>query len=467
MEPNVCVVVLDAVRASNLSCYGHSRLTSPNIDAVADESMIFDYAVSPAATTLDSVSSLFSGLYPAEHQAGYNGSLSVNVPHLPELFSDAGYRTGAITTNPFITPGFGFEQGVNEFFSAEYRFQRGTNARKFFDSTKHLPTYQIYLRFILTALGRHFLSSIGNALQFRFDLFTRDDQGAKQASSNATEFFNRGDKPWFLYLHYSEAHMKDTEHLYKLPGKQLYKFVDEETVDSTALRRSGDGEYPEEAQGVHERLYDATIRYLDHHVGKLVSELKRTEQWEETLFIITADHGECLGRNGHIGHGTLYEPGIHVPLLIKLPADMSSNAPNEQERVNTLGLYSMLADLIGSNQSHTTVPPILDGEEDHVLVQDFCANWDWSSYADEESPGQHAIYKNELKLIQRGEQRECYNIEIDPAESEQLSTDENRVQSVGELLSEKLQQQQPVYNRGSDFNIDESTADRLEDLGYL
>lgn len=469
MKPNVCIVVLDAVRASNLSCYGHSRPTSPNIDAVAEESIVFDRAVSPAATTLDSVSSFFSGLYPAEHQAGYNGSLSVDVPHLPELFSEQGYRTGATTTNPFITPGFGFEKGIDAFHSVEHRFQNGINVRRFFDRTKHLPAYQIYLRFLPEALNRNVVSNIGNALQFRFDLFTGTDQGAKEASARATDFFTESEKPWFLYAHYSEAHMKKhgTDHLYKLPGNQLYRFADEEEVNAKKLRHTGGAYGDEETRAVHERLYDATIRYLDGHVGRLVNELKRENTWEDTLFIVTADHGECLGEYDHIGHGTLYEPGVRVPLIVKPPTGMERTAENERERVNTLGLFSTLAELIGADAPHASVESVLDGRQEPVLVQDYCATWDWSSYGVDGAPGQHAIYHDETKLIQRGNERILYDLRADPEERNPLPPDADRMDYLSELLEERLDHLHPKHVGGREIDIDGATADRLEDLGYL
>lgn len=77
---NVCIVVLDVVRAANLSCYGHSRPTTPNIDSVADESVVFERAISPAPVTLDSTASLFTGLYPGDHRAGQRGTSTSTCP---------------------------------------------------------------------------------------------------------------------------------------------------------------------------------------------------------------------------------------------------------------------------------------------------------------------------------------------------------------------------------------------------
>lgn len=121
MQQNVCLVVPDAVDTANMSCYGHRRQTTPNIDDIAEESLVFEQAFAPSTVTLDSTSSLFTEQYPAANQAGPQEILSTSVPQFPEIFNPAGYRTGAMTTNPVITPEFVFERWVDHFHSVEHR----------------------------------------------------------------------------------------------------------------------------------------------------------------------------------------------------------------------------------------------------------------------------------------------------------------------------------------------------------
>ena len=467
MKPNVCTVVIDAARASNLSCYGHSRNTTPNIDAVAEEGTVFQRAVSPAATTMDSVSSFFSGLYPGEHRSGSSGLLSVDEPTLPELFKREGYQTGAVTTNPFLTPGFGFERGIDEFHSIEHRYDQGMNIREFFNKVRGRSAPEIYLRFLIEALDRNFLKHVGNALQFRFDLFTRDDQGGAQATDRAIQFASKQVDPWFLYLHYTETHMKDVKHLYKIPDDFRYQYASKREANSIETTSHTDQGISEEAQGIHERIYDGALNYTDFYIGTLVERLKRTGQWENTLFIVTADHGECLGEHGYVGHGAVYEPGVHVPLIVKTPRNMPEIEVDMRKRVNTLGLFNALARLIGSDQAHGSVQDIFTAPEDSVLVQDYSDAWDWSSYSVENSAGQHAHYLNEVKLIRRGTEYTLYDLQNDPDEQEPISPESDQMETHRRLLDQRIEEF-PDHHRAADaLEVNTGTAKRLEDLGYI
>lgn len=467
MDPNICIVVLDAVRAQNLSCYGHTRETTPNIDAIVDEEIIFDNAVSPAAVTLDSTASLFTGLYPSDHRTGQKGEIVTDVPHLPEVLHEAGYTTRAITTNPFITPGFGFERGIDQFTAKEHRFKDGMNIRRFFDRNKNRPAYQIYLQFLFEAFDHNFISNVGNALQFRFDLFTREDNGANETTTEATKFIRKRSHPWFMYLHYSEPHMKNIEHLYRLPEEYKYHFVDRQEVDQTPIKRNPDEEYNKVEMDVHERLYDGTIRYLDKHIRHIIEVLKSTNQWEETLFILTADHGECLGEHGAVGHGYLYEEGINVPLLIKPPVGMTEDLGRRSERVSTLGLYKTITDLVNNvpQLEHIRVPSVFE-QKNSVLVQDYSGSWTWSSYKNEIA-GKHALYDRELKLIRRGETQELYDLSVDPNESKNVINEHPKREELQNILENYLEEFNDTDGSIDQIELSEDASQQLEDLGYL
>jgi arylsulfatase A-like enzyme len=467
MQPNVCIVVLDAVRAQNLSRYGHTRETTPNIDALATDGVVFSSAVSPAPVTLDSTASLFTGLYPGEHGAGENGRIVTAVPQLPELLADAGYATGAVTTNPFITPGFGFERGVDEFVSLEHRFPKGVNMRQFFNEHKELPSSRMYFEFLKRSLDRHFVSHVGNALQFKFDLFSRADNGANETTKNTTAFVREHDDPWFLYAHYSETHMKNVEHWYAVPEADKYRYVDRDVVEATPIARNPEGAYDDEQRDVHERLYDGALRYLDRHVGDVVDELKANGVYDDTLLVVTADHGECLGEHGVVGHGQLYEEGVHVPLVVKPPAGAGVSLDDRGDRVNTLGLYATITDLVDgvSTPAHASVPSVFESDSP-VLVQDYSDSWSWSSY-ETELDGKHALYEDALKLWKRGPDVDLYDLDADPGETSNVFEDHDRGEELHDALEEILEGFGDRDPAREDIDLDGRTSAQLEDLGYL
>jgi arylsulfatase A-like enzyme len=467
MKPNVCIVVLDAVRAQNLNLYGHERETSPNIDQLAEESVVFDHAVSPAGVTVDSTASLFTGLYPGTHQTGQYLQLVADGPRLAEMFSDSGYRTGAFPANPFIGPGFGFDTGFDVFRSSEHRFARGMDIRKFFSENKERPVHEIYLQFLKESLDRNFPYHVGNALQFRFELFTRNDNGAEDAVWKSIEFVEDSNSPWFQYVHLNEAHMKNIPDLYKLPEEHLYRFVDRESVQTTSLSQSNEQHYSEESMDVHQRLYDGAIHYLDERVAEIIEAIKRMDQWDDTLFIITADHGELLGEHGRIGHGELYEPCVNVPLIIKPAESMQRTVGRESKRTSTIGLYSLLAEIVGheEGQVHSEVDSVFNDQEP-VLVQDNSSTWNWSSY-ESGTPGQHAIYSDGLKLIRRGTESELYRILDDPEEQNSLRVDSQEFAQMNELMDAVLERFEQSGKSVEQADIDNHTAKRLKDLGYI
>jgi choline-sulfatase len=467
MRPNVCIVVLDAVRAQNLGLYGHERETSPTIDELAEESVVFDHAVSPAGVTVDSTASLFTGLYPGTHRTGQHLQVVADGPRLAEMFSDSGYRTGAFPANPFIGPGFGFDTGFDIFRSSEHRFSRGMDVRKFFSENKDRPVHEIYRQFLKESLDRDFPYHVGNALQFRFELFTRDDNGAEDAVRKSVEFVEDSNSPWFQYVHLNEAHMKNISNLYKVPEEHLYRFVDRERVDATPLRRREGQHYSEESMDVHARLYDGAIHYLDERVAEITEAIRRTGQWNDTLLILTADHGELLGEHGRIGHGELYEPCVNVPLVIKPARSMERSAGRESKRTSTIGLYSLLARMVGheEGQAHAEVDSVFEDQEP-VLVQDNSSTWNWSSY-ESGVPGQHAIYSDGLKLIRRGTESELYRILDDPEERDGLSEDSEDFKRMNELIDSVLERFEQETKSVEQADVDSQTARRLKDLGYL
>lgn len=469
-KPNVLVLVLDALKSSHLSCYGHKRETSPTIDQISEKGELYKHAVSPSTVTIESVGSLFTGLHPGEHRAGNRGVLDVDTATLPEFLHQRGYRTGAVTCNPFLSPHFGFGDGVDEFYALSHEFERGMNMRKFFSRTKHLPRYRRYLQFFWEALDHNFPWHVGNALQFRFDLFDHGDKGARRATERTKSFITEGTDPWFLYTHFAETHMVKGEKLpYRLPDDDIERFIDDETtVDPERLSDSGpEVDYDRKTQDVHERLYDATIHYLDRKISEIVETLKDTGQWEDTLLIVTSDHGECVGERGLIGHSIIYEPGVRVPLVIKPHNGMDTTTSSVDSRVNLVGLYRTIAEVVDESPSSISGANFFGEIPSETMVQDYSATWDWGVYG-ESNPPDFAYYQEEMKLIKRPDSIELYDLENDPEESNDLAeTASDDVTELSEQLQSKLDELNLVEDFDEDVTFDDDVEGRLQKLGYL
>lgn len=466
VKPNVLVIVLDALRAQNLSLYGHSRPTSPQIDELAEESVVFERSISPSGTTIDSTASLFSGRYPMEHQSGKQRTYAAGGPTLPEFLSEHGYETSVIAANPFISPSFGFDAGVDEFSATSHQFEQGMNVRRFFDQTKNLPPWRRYAKFFRASIDRDFPWHVGNALHFKYGLFYDDDDGARTGTRSVEEFVDDADGPWFSYLHLTETHMNSSDaYPYAVPDDYRFEFVDSVPESDQFRTRTTDVDYDVETQERHERLYDGAIRYLDERVGQLLESLRGGDDWEDTIVVLTSDHGECLGEHDLLGHGNLYEPGVHVPLVVKPPASADVDTGRVEERVSTISLYRTIADIVGDAPDRVRGEDLFDepGSE-RVLTQDFSSTWSWSEYETDES-GVSATYDDELKLIASEEREELYLVPEGEG-VEQPHDDPSAKHRLRSALDDCLAELDAADERESG-DISAETSDRLRELGYI
>lgn len=465
--PNVLWIVLDAARAKNFQIYGHDRPTAPNIDDLSLDATVFERAISPSGNTIDSVTSILAGEYPIEHQSGQATHVNATNTLLPTALSEAGYTTAMITSNPFITPQFGFE--ADEFYPLTHPFENGNSVREFFSRTNHLPKYRRYPKFFREALGANFFATIGNALQFKYGLFTGPDDGAKKATRQTLEFIEETDDPWMVYTHFTETHMNDQGDLpYLIPEDDAYRFIDDPPVTTELQSHVGPVAYDDEQMDIHERLYDGSIHYLDDQVGRILDRVHEEGLWDETLVVVTADHGELLGEHDLLGHGQLFEESVHVPLVVKFPEQVDGDRVSE--RVSLTWLYQTIFDETGVDgpDGRTVSLSAPDKFSDHVLTQDYSSTWDWSRYGDEDIQ-KHAIYEGCKKLITDFSQHMLFDLDSDPTEQRDLSDeDPDEVRRLTAELETVLNELRDAdVSTGQTDEIGEFTRSRLEDLGYL
>lgn len=284
-EPNILVVVVDALRTKNLGCYGYSRQTSPNIDTLAKDGVLFENAFSCTTNTDPSVTSIFSGKYTRSHgitrhgekvmkeeiQRINNGETSL----LPEILKPHGYTTLAVDwLGRWHKRGYDYYSGILK-RSKRHRMAHWLLAKSW-NTSKLL--YSIVRRLI----GR--------------PSFFEDARTVTDTAINLLETICH--KKFFLFAHYW-----DTHYPYGLPVHHLKYFqgnLDELTVNELLAR------------------YDAAISFVDSQIGRLMTVLEDMELLQQTFVILTSDHGESLTEHGiYFDHHGLYDVAIHVPLILK------------------------------------------------------------------------------------------------------------------------------------------------------
>ncbi len=298
--PNVLLLVLDTVRAASLSLYGHHRPTSPTMERVGEEGVVFDQALATAPWTLPSHASMFTGRWPHEQTTSWFRPMDKSDSTLAEALAGRGYATGGFVANLLYTD---YEKGLGRGFQRYADFGFG----------------------LATMLNSCTLTRrLAGARSLRVLLGTDEMLTRKHGTDVNAEFLawqaGLAGRPFFAFLNYFDAHDP-----YIPPPEWFRRIAGYERRDELSpLRRLGvlqrrDGMRPEEIL-YEQDAYEAAIAWLDAMVGELLTELERRGALENTIVVITSDHGEEFGEHGVFLHGhTLYRDAIHVPLVIRAP----------------------------------------------------------------------------------------------------------------------------------------------------
>ena len=305
-SPNIILIVLDAVRARNVSAYGYLQETTPFLDEFAAGNLLFNRAISPATWTIPTHASLLSGLYLSQHRLEtLKGDRRFN-PHirtLPDLLSENGYQTAAFSQNILFSGQHYLADGFREFYHLEdflnlpRRKAQNQRKRRMFGADGAVTGYLRKLR------GPRLL----------FDKMTR--------WLNALD----DETPAFLMTNITNAHYPWAPPLdLLLPklGSDIGNVCKRDFVTLDPFRfNSGISQVTDTHRRMWLAFYDAAIMHVDREVGRFLRRLSRWEGWSNTIVIITADHGELLGDYRDIvGHTlSVTDKLIHVPLMIRHP----------------------------------------------------------------------------------------------------------------------------------------------------
>jgi arylsulfatase A-like enzyme len=312
---NVLLIVLDTVRADRLSLYGYSRPTTPALERVAKRAVRFAEARATASWTLASHASMFAGRLPDELGVKWQTPLSKKFPSLPEYFGARGYATSGFVAN-------------TEYCSYDTGLNRGFTHYKDYDADcEHLRPLRTAILFQsawdgLTSLVRW---TGGSRFQPLLQLLLEPQR--KDAAVVNSQFIRwlshrqEPRRPFFAFLNYFDAHApyippEGTPFRFGSGPRTLGDFYVLVALWKTLDKSRLVAKYQELVRD----SYDNCIAYLDGQLGKLFEALERRGVLDNTVVVITSDHGEELGEHGLFEHGeSLYRPEIHVPLLFIMP----------------------------------------------------------------------------------------------------------------------------------------------------
>jgi arylsulfatase A-like enzyme/chromate transport protein ChrA len=300
--PNVLLVVWDTVRADNLSLYGYARATTPQLDRWAKSGAVFERAMATSPWTLPSHASMFTGQWPQQLSANWEQPLDAGPRTLAEVLAARGYLTAGFVANTYYC---GNELGIARGFA-------------------HYEDYVVSPREVL--ISSTLVRLLANSYFVRRVIGYHDNIPRRSAADITDQFLRwhspDSGRPFFAFLNYFDAHEN-----YLPPAPFDRAFGDGPLPGSPAViqdvRRSLRRDWPQwpasEIQA-EVSLYDGAIAYLDDQLNRLLGELQARGVLDNTIVIVTSDHGEQFGEHGLFLHAnSLYRPLLHVPLVIRYP----------------------------------------------------------------------------------------------------------------------------------------------------
>ncbi len=422
---NVVVIVVDTLRADHMSAYGYQRPTTPNLDSLADQLIVFERTRSQAACTFPSVNSLLTSRYPAPFIRQGKGEMGIppEIPSLADLLHRRGYATAAVSASPIVraTPSKENPRGG---------FARG------------------------------------------FDVFDESPLWREGAFVNhlALTHLKALTEPFFLYLHYMDPHDP-----YRPASTWTRRFATQET--GPEFIRLGDpnpiaamiyGSGPpvsataEDIQHLVD-LYDDEIGYADLQIAKLIHRIEARGLADHTILVIAADHGEEFMEHGHMKHcRVLYDSSTRVPLMLRIPGVPGGR--RIEAAVQNVDIVPTVLDYLGMAPTGArfdgrSLRQLIEGRQRPSTMFAFSGQGKWRSADD----GRYKVIMDGVTLDE-----ELFDLRADPQEHHDLWEAHPRQASVlDRRLRAWLQETLRGFGRQRALEAARTKEEQLRALGYL
>ncbi len=357
--PNIILIVCDTLSAKHMSLYGYDRKTTPNLERLVEEKgfTVYESCYSTSCWTPPTHASIFTGLYPHEHGVHeLNYALPDNLITLPEVLKMMGYYTVGISCNGLISVPTNFNKGFDVFVELERWRIFKANAPAFKQIRAYLKNYAKPISKIIHILQwaiknkkfvvslQYLINAIYNEIKGNtgwFGVIKNATPYTLKALNIAKKFYIKNTKPIFIFLNLMQTHHKYNP---PLPYRHTWSNVKSHYKNHTQnycihyFKKS----FSKECIEYFKDLYDEEVLYLDK---VLYNFIKSTFISNNSLIIITSDHGEHFGEYGHLGHIlSLHDPVVKVPLLIKYSFNQRYEIVPNLVQINDI--YATIMDLV-------------------------------------------------------------------------------------------------------------------------
>ncbi len=433
------LVTVESLRTDHLRCYTGRNPTTIHLDRLAAEGIVYVNAYAVTSWTLASHATNFTGLYPVAHQTVEPlDTLGDDYVTVAEILRDRGYECAGVVSGPYLTKRHNLHQG--------------------FDYYDESPSA-------------------------RLNLFAHGDVTNEQMTAGISRFLDGRDRdrPFFLFAYYWDPHY---DYIPPAPYNERFVTPDHQPIDVTKYERTDTVSQdisPAQLDYVKAQ-YDGEIFWTDEHLGRLFDLLKTHGLWDDTVVIVTADHGEEFFDHGHKGHKhNLYDETVRVPLIIKLDESGAGPPRRDVRLVSHVDLLPTILDVTGSAPvgAHQGMSLLEEPDPVRPIFFDLLETWYGGKSGRQSAPTTttrwYAVRRGPYKLIDvpSRSRRELYYVSADPGERRDLSDQPSRHELVEELavLIDEYRQAGRAFtdrfSRGEKAEPSDEDLERLKSLGYI
>jgi arylsulfatase A-like enzyme len=428
---HVVVVLIDTLRARSLKAFNPgTRVKTPVLDTIAREGGLFEATQAPENWTKPSTASLLTGLFPSTHGAKTDGAMvPKGATFLSEALKEAGFATGSFIANGYVSDKFGFNQGWDH-YTNYIREKKSTDAENVFKEAGD---------WIEKRKGERFFAYV----------HTIDPHVPYDPPDEFLSMYKKGEYTGQVAPRKTPELLAEAK---KVPPKVTFNDADKQNLKD---------------------LYDGEVSYHDHYLGLFIERLKRLGLYDDTVFVVTADHGEEFDEHGSWGHGhSVYQELLWIPYLIRLPGVVPAGK-RISEAVSSMSIFPTVLEAAGvalpnALEDRSVLDWLRGGPPPAVPVA-------FSDFLDD----RRVIRAGRWKLILRGLNETMFDLGSDPTEQKELERAKYPIASryttlmLGQFLGARDKRNWLSGSRGQgvklereDATIDDTLRDQLKAIGY-
>lgn len=462
-SPNVLLITIDTLRADRLGSYGYAEANTPYLDRLAEEGVQFLQTIAPSTETCPSHTSILSGVYPFQHGTLYNEGPVHADKHatttVPEILASRGYRTAAFVSGATLS---------DLICGLAFRFETYDED---FSGWSWMPNVALKLGLFRLA------AKISPAATAQMQ---RPERTAPETTDQALRWLRlRGQSPFFLWVHYFDPHepYRSPAQFIRPTERGYLGLANGDWVHLPKVRQELILENPREMQHMKAR-YDGEITYTDSEVGRLLEELDKLDLRNNTLVVLTSDHGESLGEHdAYFDHvSTLYDENLRVPLIFRYPGRLPEGKKVDRQ-TRLIDIAPTIMDLLGIQDERleaagSSLIPLLSSSNQEPERPAFAAIYP-EALGGSRSWGIYALRTESFKLIRYPswwiryrklpEREELFDLRSDPDElTDILFEFPEALPGLRDALTQFTARKLPASPAMSD-----EVKEQLKSLGYL